>query len=84
MPEETVTLTLDDRGRLQAIYDDSLFPLLELGDAVITRASRVEPAEGGGWCADMEPSSGPLLGPFPLHSEAIRAEVEWLRENRNL
>lgn len=33
------------------------------------------------WWADMLPVNGPVLGPFDKHSEALAAEVEWLREH---
>ncbi len=49
----------------------------------ITRASFVEPGKGG-WTADMGPSAGPVLGPFGLRSEALRAERQWLRRERGL
>ncbi|WP_242687916.1 hypothetical protein [Alienimonas californiensis] len=44
----------------------------------MTRASHVEPADGGVWTADLSPSGGPVLGPFPLRSEALTAEADWL------
>lgn len=31
-----------------------------------------------GWCADMQPSGGPILGPFPLRQQALDAERTWL------
>jgi hypothetical protein len=31
-----------------------------------------------GWCADMRPSGGPILGPFALRDQALAAEREWL------
>jgi hypothetical protein len=62
------------------IYDDRLAGLCEEGDSVTQRASHVEPADGGGWTADMSPVNGPVLGPFRLREEALDAEVEWLRK----
>ena len=52
-----------------------------IGLARIVRASHVEPADGGGWTADLSPSGGPALGLFPLRSEALSAEAEWLTRN---
>lgn len=73
------TVTIRTDGSLQFIYDDELAPLLALGQATVTRASHVEPAAGGGWTADMSPvEPGIVLGPFPLRSEALAAEREWL------
>lgn len=65
-------------GRLVLVYADALAPLLREGPHVIRRASNVEPAEGGGWSADLEPVGGPVLGPYALRSEALAAEVAWL------
>lgn len=33
------------------------------------------------WWADMQPVGGTVLGPFDKHSQAIDAEVLWLREH---
>jgi len=80
----THTLSFDDDGNARFIYSDEIAFMLEEGDATVTRASHVEPAARGGWEADMGPSDGPVLGPFKLRSEALDAEVAWLRENRGL
>ena len=53
-----------------------------LGAAAVVRASHVEPADGGGWAADLSPVGGPTLGPFPLRSEALAAEADWLVRHR--
>ena len=51
---------------------------LALGDwgsaAVWTRSWRCL------WTVDLDPSEGPVLGPFASRAEAIDAEVEWLAE----
>lgn len=73
-------IVIDPDGTTRFIYSDALAPLLEQGAATIRRASHVEP-DGGGWYADMRPSSGPVLGPFRLRQQALDAEVEWLRLN---
>ena len=52
-----------------------------LYDEVIRRASHVEPDAGGGWIVDLIPVAGPLLGPFPLRSQALAVEAAWLVEN---
>lgn len=35
----------------------------------------------GMWWADLQPSNGPVLGPFETRQEALDAEVAWLRVN---
>lgn len=75
-----------DDGTVRAIYRDELLPLIAaLGEGHTERASHVEPLQAG-WCADMEPSGGPLLlgddgRPFPTRAAALAAEVSWLRAN---
>jgi hypothetical protein len=64
-------------GMARCIYDEAL-DLRELGKLQITRASHVEPDAEGYWWADMDPSGGPVLGPFRSRSEALVAEREWL------
>lgn len=73
----SITVFVGPDGRLKFLYDDELQPLLKLGTATVQRASHVEPVPGG-WAADLGPSRGPVLGPFPLRSEALAAESEWL------
>ena len=68
-------------GLLKFIYDDELAELLSLGRHEVTRASHVEPSDLCGetvWTADMSPSGGTLLGPFPRRQEALAAEIDWL------
>lgn len=67
-------------GAVSALYDESL-DLSVLGPLAITRASHVEPTPEGLWAADLSPVGGPTLGPFPKRSEALSAEVAWLRGN---
>ena len=76
-----ITISIEDGGRVRLVYSDELACLLGEGAAVIRRASHVEPAEGGGWTADMGPSGGPVLGPFALRSEALAAEYLWIERN---
>jgi hypothetical protein len=64
-------------GTIRTIYDETI-DLAVLGPAVITRASHVEPDEHGRWWADLQPVGGPVLGPFPIRSAALKAESAWL------
>jgi hypothetical protein len=73
-------LVVDPSGRAFAVYDE-LIDLAALGRPVITRASRVEPDGRGLWRADLSPVGGPVLGPFPRRSEALEAELGWLRDH---
>ena len=63
--------------QIRLIYNDDLQDLMAQGKTITQRASHVEPS-GDGWIADMSPVAGPILGPFPKHSEALTAEVNWL------
>lgn len=65
-------------GTCRSVYDDSV-DLRLLGSAEIRRASHVEPTPDGQWTADMRPLAGPILGPFATRSQALMAEVAWLR-----
>jgi len=67
-------------GDANCIYSEDL-PLAVIGKLTITRASHVEPREDGQWMADLAPVNGPALGPFARRSDALAAEVEWLRMN---
>ena len=69
------------------IYADDLSPLLDEGDATVTRVSHVEPScvDGQhGWTADMTPVDGPVLGPFTTRAEALDAEHVGLQQERGL
>lgn len=66
-------------GELRTVYDEVL-PWTEVGRCTIRRASRVEPTLDGEWFADLSPVAGPLLGPFPVRSLALQAEIAWLTE----
>jgi hypothetical protein len=72
-------LVVDPGGAVRCLYGEAI-PLEDLGPLSIARASHVEPGEGG-WYADLAPCGGPRLGPFPLRSQALRAEAAWLEEN---
>jgi len=74
---DTLQINVGPDGMLGFIYDDDLNALLGLGSAELRRASHVEPIDGK-WYADLSPVRGPMLGPFALRAEALRAEVDWL------
>jgi hypothetical protein len=71
-------------GTVCALYSDDLASvLMEMGLPSIRRASHVEPKTVNGaveWYADMEPSGGPMLGPFSLRQQALAAEQDWLEQ----
>lgn len=72
-------------GCLQFICTDALEPLLREGTASVQRVSHVEWNNAKqGWCADMNPVGGPVLGPFKTRREALSAEHEWLVLEREL
>ena len=73
-------LVVTGTGGLRCIYSDSI-PLSQLGKLSITRASHVEPNSAGQWMADLSPVDGPLLGPFEFRTDALVAEVDWLRKH---
>ncbi|HEV7279358.1 MAG TPA: hypothetical protein VGN57_04015 [Pirellulaceae bacterium] len=64
-------------GVVHYLYDETL-DLASLGPVAIRRASHVEPTSDGRWTADLAPVDGPVLGPFPLRSQAFDAERAWL------
>lgn len=84
MALKQLRVTVRQSGHLEFIYHDDLAGLCSAGTTVITRASHVEPSPHGGWTADMAPSGGPLLGPFPTRAEALAHEVSWLQSHRGL
>ena len=67
-------------GTARGLYGE-LIDAGEIGEQIVARASHVEPADGGGWTADLKPSGGPVLGPYPLRSDALAAERAWLTTN---
>jgi hypothetical protein len=72
-----ITLSINTEGRICAIYDDRLAGLIAQGKVKIKRVSAVEPTPDGRWTAAMV--DGPVLGPYRLRSEALAAEVEYLK-----
>ena len=87
-----VVVTFDGAGRCAFVYEDAedvlggdVHSLLGSGDYVTRRASHVEPVGGtNAWTADMSPMGGPILGRFGLRQEALKAERDWLRDERGL
>ncbi len=71
-------LVITPSGEVRAIYSEEI-DLAALGPPEIHRASHVEPDAAGRWHADLRPVLGPVLGPFAFRSEALAAEVAWLR-----
>jgi len=67
-------------GDAKCIYGETL-SLSQLGKLSIERASHVEPNSHGQWMADLSPVGGPRLGPFPVRTEALSAEINWLQNN---
>ena len=67
-------------GVVHTIYGEDI-PLEALGPMSITRASVVEPDAGGEWHVDLAPVGGPKLGPYSRRSNALTAEVDWLRRH---
>ena len=75
-----MNLVIDSRGQVRCIYGESI-DLAALGRLNIKRASYVEPDSQGRWFVDLRPSMGSTLGPFTLRSEAVQAELCWLKQS---
>lgn len=73
-------LLIDSSGRIRCLYAETI-SLSELGPLTISRGSHVEPDAQGNWFADLSPVRGPCLGPFPLRTDALTAEAQWLEAN---
>ncbi len=70
-------LVITPEGTAKFVYQEEV-DLARLGRSSIQRASHVEPDEHGQWWADLRPTSGPVLGPFVLRTDAVRAETAWI------
>ncbi len=70
-------LVVTTTGTVKTIYSETL-DFTVFGFPVIRRASHVEADEHGRWWADLQPVGGPVLGPFPIRSAALKAENAWL------
>ena len=73
-------IVITPAGVVRAIYCEEI-PLAALGQISIARASTVEPTTDGEWLVDLAPVGGPHLGPFARRSDALAAEVAWLRHH---
>jgi hypothetical protein len=73
-------LIIESDGNVRCIYAEAI-DLRGLGKPRVTRASHVEPDACGRWIADLTPVNGPALGPFDKRTDALEAEVKWLRDN---
>ena len=73
-------LIIEGSGGVRCIYAEAV-NLHALGKPQITRASHVEPDNTGRWIADLTPVDGPTLGPFDKRTDALAAEVQWLRDH---
>ena len=73
-------LVIGPSGQVRCLYQETI-DLSCLGSLHITRASHVEPDAQGSWWADLLPVNGPKLGPFYCRSEALEAEMAWLKMN---
>ena len=73
-------LVVEPGGQVRCLYNEGV-DLASLGVLSIRRASHVEPDGEGAWWADLAPSGGPRLGPFPRRSLALAAEGAWLEQN---
>ena len=80
MSDATQELFITSDGTARGLYGE-LIDAGDIGEQTVARASHVEPADGGGWTADLSPVGGPVLGPYPLRSAALAAEAEWLTRN---
>jgi hypothetical protein len=73
-------LLIAPNGGVRCVYDESI-DLNSFGQMSIQRGSHVEPTPNGQWTADLSPVNGPLLGPFVSRTDALNAEVTWLRDH---
>ena len=72
-------LIVSSNGEARCIYSEDV-DLSVIGKLQIQRGSHVEPTSEGQWMADLCPVDGPRLGPFANRSDALRAEVAWLKQ----
>ena len=77
-PSSPMEIIVESDGDARCIYAEDI-DLATLGEVGVVRASRVEPDHAGKWWADLSQISGPQLGPFNRRSDALAAEIDWLR-----
>jgi hypothetical protein len=73
-------VVIEANGNVRMIYDESI-DAHAIGKPRISRGSHVEPTADGQWTADLSPVGGPCLGPFNQRSDALSAEIVWLRQH---
>ncbi len=85
------TILIDEHGDVRFVYSDLLAEVFGSESLRTRRVSQVEPAGisgvfGNEWIADMALAGAPgvLLGPFSTRAEALDAERQWLRDNKDL
>ena len=82
MRDQTLRLSIDQSGVIEAIYSDDLAGLCELGAATITRASNVEPSSLGWFVTMIGDDSHEAFAlqarTFRRRADALAAEVEYL------
>jgi hypothetical protein len=67
--------TISPTGATRCLYTE-MIDLGAIGKPDIVRASNVEPDATGQWFAHI--INGPILGPYPNRSNALRAEIEYI------
>ena len=77
--DHPLEIVVDPAGLARCIYSEHI-DLAQLGEVEVVRGSHVEPDDRARWYADLSPVDGPKLGPFARRSEALDAEVAWLRQ----
>jgi hypothetical protein len=77
---DIVELVIGPGGMATCLYSEDL-DLARLGEVRVRRVSHCETDEQGQWWADLSPVTGPKLGPFGKRSQALDAEVQWLRRH---
>lgn len=80
---ETIEIIFDVNGIAKMIYNEEL-NLTELGGDRIKRVSHVEPVDGTSSWEVRVPVTGDTLGPFNCRSDAVKAEIEYIKENNVL
>ena len=71
-------LVISPGGKGRCVYGEEI-DLASLGALSIRRGGVVEPDALGRWWANLSPAHGPRLGPFGQRSQALAAELRWLR-----
>lgn len=69
-------------GRITFINDDDAVAAFRPhGRITAKRVSHVEMNADGLWVPDLSPVGGPCLAPHAKRSDAVKAEIAWLKEN---